>query len=140
MRCNLWLIKRVWAVSYTHLDVYKRQQHHIPLYVYGGGSSVTRGVEPIKGGISLDMRKRFNKIISFNEEMCIRDSSCIGVNRKMRKYFWMTGAATHGGCSPPPQASPAVSPSGRKAAPPWWEDGSGLCCEMCIRDRDRYEQ
>lgn len=21
-------------------------QHHIPLYVYGGGSSVTRGVEP----------------------------------------------------------------------------------------------
>ena len=42
-------------------------QHHIPLYVYGGGSSVTRGVEPIKGGISLDMRKRFNKILSFNE-------------------------------------------------------------------------
>lgn len=39
----------------------------IPLYVYGGGSSVTRGVEPIKGGISLDMRKRFNKVISFNE-------------------------------------------------------------------------
>ena len=31
-------------------------QHKIPLYVYGGGSSVTRGVEPIRGGISLDMR------------------------------------------------------------------------------------
>lgn len=42
-------------------------QHNIPLYVYGGGSSVTRGVEPTKGGISLDMRKRFNKVISFNE-------------------------------------------------------------------------
>lgn len=42
-------------------------QHKIPLYVYGGGSSVTRGVEPIKGGISLDMRKRFNKVIGFNE-------------------------------------------------------------------------
>lgn len=42
-------------------------QHNIPLYVYGGGSSVTRGVEPIKGGISLDMRKRFNKVLSFNE-------------------------------------------------------------------------
>lgn len=42
-------------------------EHHIPLYVYGGGSSVTRGVEPIKGGISLDMRKRFNKVIRFNE-------------------------------------------------------------------------
>ncbi|MBQ9495770.1 MAG: FAD-binding oxidoreductase [Treponema sp.] len=41
--------------------------HKIPLYVYGGGSSVTRGVEPVKGGISLDMRRRFNKIINFNE-------------------------------------------------------------------------
>ncbi len=39
----------------------------IPLYVYGGGSSVTRGVEPIMGGISLDMRKNFNKVLSFNE-------------------------------------------------------------------------
>ena len=41
--------------------------NHINLYVYGGGSSVTRGVEPVKGGISLDMRKRFNKVLSFNE-------------------------------------------------------------------------
>ena len=39
----------------------------IPLYVYGGGSSVTRGVEPICGGISLDMRRHFNKVIDFNE-------------------------------------------------------------------------
>ena len=42
-------------------------ENKIPLYVYGGGSSVTRGVEPTKGGITLDMRKRFNKILSFNE-------------------------------------------------------------------------
>ncbi|MEG0962232.1 MAG: FAD-binding oxidoreductase [Lachnospiraceae bacterium] len=42
-------------------------KHHIPLYVYGGGSSVTRGVEPIKGGVSLDMRKRFQKVLHFNE-------------------------------------------------------------------------
>ena len=42
-------------------------ENKIPLYVYGGGSSVTRGVEPIKGGISMDMRKRYNKVISFNE-------------------------------------------------------------------------
>lgn len=42
-------------------------KHHIPLYVYGGGSSVTRGVEPVCGGVSLDMRKRFNKVIAFNE-------------------------------------------------------------------------
>jgi alkyldihydroxyacetonephosphate synthase len=39
----------------------------IPLYVYGGGSSVTRGVECVKGGISLDMRLRFNKVVRFNE-------------------------------------------------------------------------
>jgi len=39
----------------------------VPLYVYGGGSSVTRGVECVKGGISLDMRLRYNKILSFNE-------------------------------------------------------------------------
>ncbi|MCL2180811.1 MAG: FAD-binding oxidoreductase, partial [Treponema sp.] len=39
----------------------------IPVYVYGGGSSVTRGVECIKGGVSLDMRLRFNKVINFNE-------------------------------------------------------------------------
>ena len=42
-------------------------EHKIPLYVYGGGSSVTRGVECMKGGVSLDMRLRFNKVIRFNE-------------------------------------------------------------------------
>lgn len=40
----------------------------IPLYVYGGGSSVTMGVEPIKGGVSLDMRLRFDHVVSFNEK------------------------------------------------------------------------
>lgn len=39
----------------------------IPVYVYGGGSSVTRGVECTKGGVSLDMRLRFNKVVNFNE-------------------------------------------------------------------------
>ena len=39
----------------------------IPVYVYGGGSSVTRGVECMKHGISLDMRLRYNKVINFNE-------------------------------------------------------------------------
>ncbi len=42
-------------------------QEKIPVYVYGGGSSVTRGVECVKGGVSLDMRLRFNKVITFNE-------------------------------------------------------------------------
>jgi alkyldihydroxyacetonephosphate synthase len=47
-------------VAYCH-------RHEIPLYVYGGGSSVTRGVEPYRGGISLDLRPRFAKVIAFNE-------------------------------------------------------------------------
>jgi alkyldihydroxyacetonephosphate synthase len=42
-------------------------KYKIPLYVYGGGSSVTRGVECVKGGVSLDMRLRFNKVVKFNE-------------------------------------------------------------------------
>ena len=39
----------------------------IPVYVYGGGSSVTRGVECVRGGVSLDLRLRFNKVVAFNE-------------------------------------------------------------------------
>lgn len=39
----------------------------IPLYVYGGGSSVTRGVEPIKNGISMDLGQKYNNIIAFSE-------------------------------------------------------------------------
>lgn len=42
-------------------------QRRLPLYVYGGGSSVTRGVEAVCGGVTLDMRRNFNKILSFNE-------------------------------------------------------------------------
>lgn len=43
-------------------------EEHIPIYVYGGGSSVTRGMECMHGGaITLDMRKNFNKVIEFNE-------------------------------------------------------------------------
>ena len=42
-------------------------ENKIPLYVYGGGSSVTRGMEAVKGGMTLDLRKRSNKVISFNE-------------------------------------------------------------------------
>lgn len=42
-------------------------EHNIAVYVYGGGSSVTRGVEAYRGGITLDMRPHFNKVIDFNE-------------------------------------------------------------------------
>ncbi len=42
-------------------------QHRIALTVYGGGSSATRGLEPYRGGVTLDMRPHFNEVVSFNE-------------------------------------------------------------------------
>jgi alkyldihydroxyacetonephosphate synthase len=42
-------------------------EEKIPVCIYGGGSSVTRGVECVKGGVSLDMRVHMNKVVSFNE-------------------------------------------------------------------------
>lgn len=39
----------------------------INIYVYGGGSSVTRGVECTKSGITLDMRVHMKKVLKFNE-------------------------------------------------------------------------
>ncbi len=47
-------------VSYCH-------EQHIPLYVNGGASSVTRGKEAVKGGVSLDMSAHLNKVVTFNE-------------------------------------------------------------------------
>lgn len=43
-------------------------QEKIPIYIYGGGSSVTRGVECVKGGVSLDMRVHMKRVVKFNEE------------------------------------------------------------------------
>ncbi|GAA0180579.1 FAD-binding oxidoreductase [Clostridium sediminicola] len=43
-------------------------KENIPIYVYGGGSSVTRGVECVKGGVSLDMRVYMTKVLNFNEK------------------------------------------------------------------------
>ncbi len=42
-------------------------QEHIPVYVFGAGSSVTRGTEAVKAGIALDMSVHMNKVVSFNE-------------------------------------------------------------------------
>jgi alkyldihydroxyacetonephosphate synthase len=42
-------------------------QNKIPVYVYGGGSSVTRGTEAVKGGVSIDMSRHMNKVVRFNE-------------------------------------------------------------------------
>jgi len=40
----------------------------IPVYCRAGGSSVTRGTEAVKGGVSLDLGERFNQVIAFNEK------------------------------------------------------------------------
>ena len=42
-------------------------KHRIPLYVYGGGSTVTRGMEAVKGGICLDLSVHMRRVLSFNE-------------------------------------------------------------------------
>ncbi|MHC1739527.1 MAG: FAD-binding oxidoreductase [Anaerolineaceae bacterium] len=42
-------------------------QNKIAVYVYGGGSSVTRGCEAVNGGVSIDMSVHMNKLVSFNE-------------------------------------------------------------------------
>lgn len=40
----------------------------IPIYCKTGGSTVTRGMEAVKGGISLDLAVNFNKVVSFHEK------------------------------------------------------------------------
>lgn len=42
-------------------------ENKIPLYVFGAGSTVTRGMEAVKGGICLDMSRHMNRVIEFNE-------------------------------------------------------------------------
>ncbi len=42
-------------------------KERIPVYIYGAGSSVTRGLEAVKGGISIDMSKHMNQVVRFNE-------------------------------------------------------------------------
>ena len=41
--------------------------NEIPLYVYGGGSTVTRGIEAVKGGVCLDFSTHMKKVLAFNE-------------------------------------------------------------------------
>lgn len=41
--------------------------HHIPVTVYGGGSTVTRGMEAPKGGLGLDMSVHMKRVLSFSE-------------------------------------------------------------------------
>jgi len=39
----------------------------IPVYVYGGGSSVTLGLECVRGGVSLALHTHMKRILEFNE-------------------------------------------------------------------------
>ncbi len=43
------------------------EDQRIPLYVYGGGSTVTRGREAVRGGVCLDMSRNMNRLVTFNE-------------------------------------------------------------------------
>jgi len=45
-------------------------QQKIAITPFGGQSSVTGGVETLKGGISLDMTRHFNKVLDVNENNC----------------------------------------------------------------------
>ncbi len=40
---------------------------HIPLYVFGAGSTVTRGLEAVQGGVTLNMSRHMNQVLAFNE-------------------------------------------------------------------------
>jgi alkyldihydroxyacetonephosphate synthase len=40
----------------------------IPVYVYGGGSSVTLGLRPARGGVTLVMGTHMNRILELNEQ------------------------------------------------------------------------
>lgn len=42
-------------------------RQRIALFAYGGGSSVTRGAEAVKGGVSLDLSVHMNKVVAFSE-------------------------------------------------------------------------
>jgi alkyldihydroxyacetonephosphate synthase len=42
-------------------------ERKIPVYVYGGGSSVTLGLECVRGGVSLAMNTHMNRVLDFNE-------------------------------------------------------------------------
>ena len=41
--------------------------HKIPLYVYSGGSSVTLGLRPVRGGVTLVLGTHMNRVLAFNE-------------------------------------------------------------------------
>lgn len=59
-------------VAYCHA-------HRVPLYVYGGGSSVSQGFLPEKGGVTLVL-SHLNKVLAVNElnHTCRVQAGCLG--------------------------------------------------------------
>jgi alkyldihydroxyacetonephosphate synthase len=49
-------------------------QENIPIYVYGGGSSVTLGLQPTRGGITLVLSTHLNRVLALNE---INQTVCV---------------------------------------------------------------
>ncbi len=43
------------------------QSKRLPVYIYGAGSTVTRGLEAVQGGVCIDMSEHMNKVLDFNE-------------------------------------------------------------------------
>ncbi|NNF99126.1 MAG: FAD-binding oxidoreductase [Desulfobacteraceae bacterium] len=43
-------------------------QHRIPVTTYGGGSSVTLGLSPVKGGVILVTQTHMNRVLDFSEK------------------------------------------------------------------------
>ena len=42
-------------------------RERIPMVVFGGGSTVTRGMEAVNGGVAIDMSAHMNQMVRFNE-------------------------------------------------------------------------
>ncbi|MBF0259952.1 MAG: FAD-binding oxidoreductase [Desulfamplus sp.] len=55
------------TIEDIHAIVLYCNDQKIPLYVYGGGSSVNFGVQCTKGGVTLVMQTHMNKVIELNE-------------------------------------------------------------------------
>lgn len=55
-------------------------EHRIPLYVYGGGSSVNLGFLPERGGITIVLNTHLNKVLEVNElnHTCRVQAGCMG--------------------------------------------------------------
>jgi len=41
-------------------------KNNIPIYVMGGGTNITRSNENVRGGIKINLKRNFNKVISFS--------------------------------------------------------------------------